>query len=434
MHRLYTLAIYLATPLALFYLLVRGLGNSDYLRRWPERFGFIAADSCTRRQTIIIHAASVGEVTAASPLIQALMARYPDHKLIVTTLTPTGSRRVKALFGERVGHCYVPLELPGAVRRFYKHFSPRLLLVLETEIWPQLYHGASATGVPIVIANARLSEKSLRSYLRMGGRIGRWIGGSVILASRIGAQSAIDRERLMALGVAKDRIELTGNLKFDVDVDPNVVEAGAALRALWGRDRPVLVAGSTRGIEHTILATAWMTVLETFPNALLVMAPRHPESFGQAVTDARRAGLETLRFSSGTCCTVDTHCMVIDSMGDLLACYAAGDVAFVGGTLAAVGGHNALEPAALGKPVLLGPNTWQLGEIAEKLLAGAGALSIPDGEALPAIVTRLLAEPARRIEMGGAARRVAASGRGATARTIKLIEETFTGKATRAAD
>jgi 3-deoxy-D-manno-octulosonic-acid transferase len=423
MRSLYTLLLYLATPLVLLYLFVRGLRSRDYLKRWPERFGWFEPPD--RREGIVVHAVSMGEVNAANMLVQELMRRFPGDPLCLTTLTPTGSARVHELFGDGVFHVYVPLDLPGAVRRFLDRVRPRLLVVMETEIWPNLYHQAAARGIPILIVNARISERSVGAYRRLRGLT----GAALRKTSGIGAQSALDRQRLLEIGARAPQITVTGNMKFDMRMPPSLSEQGEALRLAWGAQRRVLVAGSTHEGDERALLAAFTRLLETFPDALLVLVPRHPERFARAAQLARQAGFTVSLRSNGISCPEGTQCFVVDAMGELLRFYAAGDVAFVGGSIEPIGGHNVLEPAALSRPVLFGPHTANFADITEQLLACDAAFRVADADQLEAAVRRLFSGPELRDRMGRAGFELVRSGQGAVARTLELVEAQLTAKA-----
>lgn len=423
MRSLYTLLLYLATPLVLLYLFLRGLRSKDYLKRWPERFGRFAppAHPCG----ITVHAVSMGEVNAACMLVQELLRRFPNDTLCLTTLTPTGSARVQELFGDRVAHVYLPLDLPGAVRRFLARVRPRLLVIMETEIWPNLYHQAAARGIPILIVNARISERSVGAYRRLRSLT----GDALRKVSQIGAQSALDRERLLGIGARDRQIIVTGNMKFDVRMPPSLTEQGETIRLAWGRQRLVLVAGSTHEGDERALLAAFNRLLSTFPQALLVLVPRHPERFNRAAQLARQAGLSVALRSSGISCPASTQCFVVDAMGELLRFYAAGDVAFVGGSIEPIGGHNVLEPAALSKPVLIGPHTANFADITRQLLERNAAFRVTDAEQLEAAVRRLFSGPELRDRMGRAGLDLVRSGQGAVARTLEMIETQLTATA-----
>jgi 3-deoxy-D-manno-octulosonic-acid transferase len=416
MRTLYSLLLYLLTPLVLVYLAVRGLRSSDYLKRWPERFACFKAPQ--PGNGIVVHAASMGEVNAAAELIKELANRFPGLPLCLTTFTPTGSDRIRSLFGESVFHVYVPFDLPGAVRRFLDRVKPRLLIVMETEIWPNLYFGAASREIPILIANARISEKSIGGYLRFRGLT----SAALSQVSCIAAQSEQDAERLIQIGANPDRIAVTGNLKFDFRLPPSLMEQGDSIRLAWGTDRLVLLAGSTHEGDEAPVVGAFQAILDAFPTALLVLVPRHPERFGRAAQLARAAGLSVSMRSDGVSCPRTTQCFVINAMGELLRYYAACDVAFVGGSFDPIGGHNVLEPAALSKPVLVGPHTFNFKDITQQLLDVHAAMRVADENALEAAVCRLFSEPELRDSMGLAGSKLVASNQGALEHTLDITK------------
>jgi len=404
----------------LLFLLFRSLRNPGYRRRWGQRFGRFPAPP--RGGGIAVHAASLGEVNAASALIAALAERDRNGPLTVTTFTPTGSAQVGALFGDRVFHVYAPLDLPGAVRRFLDRVRPRLLIIMETELWPNLYHEAAARGIPILVANARISQRSFGRYQRLHRLTAEALGDT----ARIAAQSAGDAERLRILGAPQERLTVTGNLKFDIALPPGLAAEGAAIRAAWGAQRPVLVAGSTHEREESILLQAFQGVLAAFPDALLVLVPRHPERFARAAQSARAGGLSVALHSAGAACPATAQCFLVDAMGELLRYYAIGDIAFVGGSLEPVGGHNVLEPAALGRPILVGPHTANFSDITTQLIDAGAARRVADGGALRDTVIELFDKADERDRMAAAARELVASGQGALARTLDEIEQLLT--------
>ena len=420
MRKLYSLLIYLLTPLVLLHLAFRGLRNRDYLRRWSERFAFF--DTPRMVGGMVVHAASMGEVNAASALIRELIDRYPEYPLCITTLTPSGSDRVRALFSDRAFHVYAPLDLPGAVRRFFDRTRPRLLIVMETEIWPNFFFEAASQGVPVVIANARISDNSIGAYRRLVQFIRPALKG----VSQIGAQSRMDAERLVEIGADSNRISITGNLKFDVDLPLSLLEQAEPIRLAWGTDRLVLLAGSTHEADEVAVLKAFKPLLAAFPTALLVLVPRHPERFGKAAQLARSAGLKVSLRSEGISCPRSTQCFVLDSMGELMRYYAACDVAFVGGSMDRVGGQNMLEPAAMGKPVIVGPNTFNFKEIAQLLIDCGATIRIHDADELRMAVDRLFNDPELRDQMGQAGMRLVKSGQGALQRTLELIDGVLT--------
>lgn len=413
---IYTLTLYLLTPFVIYRLAARGFKYHGYLARWRERFGFFADPGL--KDSIWIHAVSLGEVNAAVPLIEALMRRYRDTPFVITTVTPTGSDRVLQLFGDRVFHVYLPYDLTTAVRRFLDRVRPRLAVIMETEIWPNLFMACAERDVAIVVANARLSEKSLRGYWPIQPLVRR----AIRCASFVAAQSASDEERLRTLGAAEPRLAVVGNLKFDMAVPDGVRERGAAFRSVAGGGRPVWIAASTHEGEELVVLKAHAAVLRRFPDALLLVAPRHPERFKPFAAACRAFGFRTLTRSEEGGADPNCQCFVADSMGELLAFYAAADVAFVGGSLVPVGGHNLLEPAALARPVIVGPQTFNFAEVTEDLIAAGAAMRIADAEELGPAVVRLLSRDVERRSMGEAARAVMERERGAVARTMAIVE------------
>ncbi|HET6632142.1 MAG TPA: lipid IV(A) 3-deoxy-D-manno-octulosonic acid transferase [Rhodanobacteraceae bacterium] len=412
----YTLIMYLGTPVIVYRLASRGLHYRGYFSRWRERFGFF--DDPGLRDSIWVHAVSVGEVNAAVPLVEALMARYPGRPCVLTTITPTGSERVRTLFGDRVFHVYLPYDLPASVRRFLDRVRPSIGVIMETEIWPNLYFECHRRGLPLVLANARLSERSLRAY-----RPVRPLAGGALQSVRwVAAQSPADARRFELLGAQPERIRITGNLKFDMDVPTQLLVSGSQMRAGWGAGRPVWMAASTHEGEELAVFTAHLEVLRRLPDALLLIAPRHPERFRAAEQSARNLGFRVATRSEDSLARPSTQCFVIDSMGEMMRFFASADVAFVGGSLVTRGGHNVLEPAALGRPVLVGPYTFNFAEITRTLVAAGGARRVEDSSQLGAVVCELLSDPGQRQRMGAHACAVFDGERGAVARTMALIE------------
>jgi 3-deoxy-D-manno-octulosonic-acid transferase len=423
MRKRYSLLIYLITPLVLLYLLFRGLRDRRYLRRWKERFGWF--EFPPRNGPIVIHAVSMGEVNTAGPLVTNIAKRHPEIPLCLTSLTPTGSDRVQELFGDRVSHVYIPLDLPGAVRRFFDRVQPRLLIIMETEIWPNLYSEAKRRGVPVLVANARISDKSIGNYRRF-----RKLTAAVLRdVVQIAAQTRRDADRLVELGADENRLVVTGNLKFDVTLPPSLIEQGEAIRTAWGTDRPVFLAGSTHEGDEGPVLEAFGGLLKAFPAALLVLVPRHPERFSRAEQLARSSGLRVSRRSEGASCGRDTQCLLIDTMGELLRYYSACDVAFVGGSIHPTGGHNVLEPAALSRPVVVGPHTANFKEITTELIECGAAIRIQNALELEQAVCRLFNDPELRDRMGRAGHHLVKSGRGALQHTLELVDALITQEA-----
>lgn len=413
----YSFLIILGTPFILLYFSLRGIRDRAYLGRWKERFGFLPTD--IRQDGIWIHAASVGEFNAASPLIRAMLKAYPEIPLTVTTLTPTGSERVRRDLGDKVAHSYIPIDLPGSVKRFLRHLQPRLIIVMETEIWPNLYLQSRHLNIPLLMANARLSKRSVERFALMPG----FIGSILQTVAWIGAQSDADAVRLASAGANRQHIEMTGNLKFDLSVPASLEEGAVALRSHWGQQRPVLVAGSTHEADESVLIPAFVELLKAVPDALLILVPRYPERFNRAIQKAKEAGLRTELRSQGEACSPETKCFVIDTIGELMRYYACADLAFIGGSMGDQGGHNALEPAALGKPVLLGPNMANAKEVAKQLLDSKAARQVTNTQDFQQIAKQILTDGVLRDRMGQAGRRLIEKNRGALDLTLSAVKK-----------
>lgn len=415
MRLLYTFLLYLSLPLVLLRLYWRGRRNPDYRRRWGERFGFFPP--LPQPGCLWIHAVSVGETRAALPLLRALQARYPDLALLVTTTTPTGSHQVRAALGDQVHHVYAPYDLPGAVRRFLRNTRPRLALIMETELWPNLLRQCAATSVPVIVANARLSERSARGYARIRKLTTPMLQDITLIA----AQAEADAERFRALGA--QRLQITGNLKYDLTLPDELLPQGQTLRReLLGAQRPVWIAASTHAGEDEQILTALAQLRARWPALLLLLVPRHPERFDGMAALCRQQGFSVTRRSERQSCTPETTVFLGDSMGELLLFYAAADLAFVGGSLVPTGGHNVLEPALLGLPVLFGPHMFNFTEAGQRLLEAKAAWQVADAGELAAVVDRLLADPALRQNTGQRGRAVVERHRGALAALLDCIE------------
>ena len=413
---LYSLVIRLALPLSLYYLMWRGLRQNEYFDRWSERFALYRSEPIP--DCLWLHAVSVGEVIAAIPLVNAVRLAHPQRPLLVSTTTPTGSARVRALWGESVLHVYLPYDLPGAVRNFLDHFRPAIAIVMETEIWPNLFAELQRRNVPAIIANARLSERSLKAY--------RPIAPLVRITMRtidhVAAQSEADAARYRKLGALPENVHATGNLKYDLPLSADLPVQAQRWRAHWGIARPVWIAASTHPDEEAAVLQAHRAVLERFPDALMLWAPRHPERFAAVASASARAGFRVATRRADSLPHADSEVFVIDTLGELMAFYAAADVAFVGGSLQEVGGHNLLEPAALGVPALVGPHTFNFTEITDLLLGTGSVQRIADAASLAARLCELLSDPKERSRRGEAGRLRIETERGALARTLRLVE------------
>ncbi len=413
---IYIVISYLLIPVVLLHLLWKGFGNRDYWRRIGERFGFYRHAGFDN--VIWVHAVSVGEVQAAASLIRELLVRYPQRTVLVTTTTPTGSDRVRSLFGDQVEHCYAPLDLGWSVRRFFQRFKPCAAIIMETELWPNLFRQCGARNVPLVLASARLSPHSIGRYRALVSLFKETLSHGVV----IGAQTPADAERFLSLGVAPARTHVTGNIKFDFELAAGVQEQGRALRREHAGSRPVWIAASTHSGEEEVVLEAHRKIQQRFSNALLVLVPRHPERFDGVASLIKGRDFSFVRRSRAEICRADTEVLLGDTMGELMAFYAASDVAFVGGSIARIGGHNLLEPAALKLPFLTGPHTYNAADIADLFQSNGVAPVVTDAAELAREVVDLLADPAERERRGQRARELIDGSRGALARLLELLE------------
>ncbi|WP_282413097.1 lipid IV(A) 3-deoxy-D-manno-octulosonic acid transferase [Pseudomonas sp. PS01299] len=399
---LYTALFYLGLPLVAIRLWLRSRKAPAYAKRIGERFSY----GMPRLQPggIWVHAVSVGESIAAAPMIRALLQRYPQLPITVTCMTPTGSERIQALFaGEpRIQHCYLPYDLPCAAARFLDHAKPKLAVIMETELWPNHIHQCAKRGIPVALANGRLSERSARGY----GRFSKLTAPMLAEMSFFAVQTEAEAQRFRDLGARPQTVEVTGSIKFDLTIDPQLLQRAAELRGQWqALERPVWIAASTHEGEDEVVLDAHRRLLANYPNALLILVPRHPERFNSVFELCQREGFATVRRSTGANVEADTSVLLGDTMGELLFLYALADSAFVGGSLVPNGGHNLLEPAALAKPVLSGPHLFNFLDIAAQLREAGALAEVDDAEGLAVEVQRLFELPrdAQRMAEAGLA-------------------------------
>ncbi len=415
---LWSVTSYLLLPYVLASLAWRALRYPAYWYRWPERFGFVR--SLEGRRVIWVHAVSVGEVRSSAALIEALAERYPRHDLLVTTMTPTGSEQVQELFGRRVMHTYVPYDFPDAVDRFLDRTAPELAVIAETEFWPSLFRACRRRGIPLCLVNVRLSQASFRGYTW----VGRTTRAMFANADLICAQTRLDAQRLRNLGVDDRRIEVTGNLKFDVELPRDVASEGDRLRAQWGRDRPVWIAASTHPGEERRILDAFAILHSMYPAMLLVLVPRHPERFAAVFRLCRRRGYRVARRSVDTgVLPAGVNVLVGDTMGELQRLYTGADVSFIGGSLVPKGGQNPLEACAVSVPVIFGQHMFHFEEISAMALERGAARQVNDVGALVDAVSLYYEQPDLRREAGRAAHSLIEDNRGALARTLELMAE-----------
>lgn len=414
---LYTVLLHLALPLIALRLFLRSRKAPAYRLRVAERFAFKLPP--LKPGGIWVHAVSVGESIAAAPLVRALLDRHPELPITVTCMTPTGSERIRALFGDRVQHCYLPYDLPWAAARFLDRLRPKLAVIMETELWPNHIHQCAKRGIPAVLANARLSEKSARGYARFAALTRPMLAEM----SWIAAQTEAEAERFRQLGARPECVSVTGSIKFDLSIDPELPMRAKALRASWrAAERPVWIAASTHAGEDEIVLAAHRRLLAERPDALLILVPRHPERFDSVHVLCRREGFATVRRSSGQPVGASDQVLLGDSMGELLFLYALADVAFVGGSLVPNGGHNLLEPAALGLPVLSGPHVFNFLEIAARLRDGGALAEVSNASELASLLQSLTGDQLWRQRMANAGLGVLRANQGGLARLLTGLD------------
>lgn len=418
----YSALCYFFTPLIIWRLLWRSFKAPAYAKRWGERWGYIDRQP-SEAALIWLHAVSVGESLAAMPLVAALRVRYPNARIFITCMTPTGSQRISAAIGDdlSIGHSYAPYDSPTAVARFLRRAQPKLLIIMETELWPNTIAACYAQQIPVMLANARLSSKSARGYQRLP----MLCRPMFTQLSGVAAQTEDDAARFLALGTRPTALRVTGNIKFDMSLGLDVIARAHELECQWrgSVNRPVWLAASTHAGEDRIVLAAFAVVKQQFPTLLLVLTPRHPERFDSVYKDCANAGFAVQRMSQSEPSLAAVDIVVGDTMGELLAYYGACDIAFVGGSLVPVGGHNMIEPAAWGLPILTGPEVHNFIEVA-RLLEQAGALRYcADATQLAVETIALLQDSDCRESMGRAALMVATANRGALSRLLQSLTE-----------
>ncbi|MEQ5178061.1 MULTISPECIES: lipid IV(A) 3-deoxy-D-manno-octulosonic acid transferase [Proteus] len=413
--RLYQVLLYLIQPLIWLRLLLRSRKAPAYRKRWGERYGFCKGKVVP--QGILLHSVSVGETLAAVPLVRALRHHYPDLPITVTTMTPTGSERVRSAFGDDVYHVYLPYDLPGSVNRFLKTVDPKLVIIMETELWPNLISKLHQRKIPLIIANARLSERSAAGYQKLGSFVKTMLQKITLIA----AQNQEDGERFIELGLKRSHLHVTGSLKFDISVTPELAARAVALRRQWAAHRPVWIATSTHEGEETIILETHKKLLTQFPQLLLILVPRHPERFPKAEQLTREAGLKYTLRSTDAVPDAQTQVVIGDTMGELMLLYGIADLAFVGGSLVERGGHNPLEAAAHAIPVIMGPYTFNFKNICAKLDQAEGLITVTDSESMATAIASLLNDEDYRRYYGRHAVEVLHENQGALLRLLTLL-------------
>ena len=415
MRHVYSVLWCLALPLVLARLWWRGRKEPGYRQHWPERLGWYGP-AAAPRHTLWLHAVSVGETRASEPLVDALLAAYPDSRIILTHMTPTGRATGRALFarhGERLLQAYLPYDIPFMIRRFIGHFAPRVCILMETEVWPNLIATCGAR-VPVALVNARLSERSLRR----GRRFGALMTDAAAALALVAAQTDADAARVRSLG--SKNVAVTGSIKFDVVVPQAPLTLGAQWRRQAGARR-IMLCASTRDGEEALILDAFAPVLGAGDDTLLVIVPRHPQRFDDVAAMVAARGLTLQRRTTLGQGALGAQVLLGDSMGEMFAYYAACDLAFIGGSLLPLGGQNLIEACALGKPVLVGPHTFNFELVTQEAIAAGGASCVADAPELVARSRQLLVDDTARNAMGRAAASFAGQHRGATARTVGLL-------------
>lgn len=419
--RLYTLLHYLSLPAIMIRLLWRSRYTTAYRQRWSERFGYIQRVTETDA-SIWIHAVSLGEANAAIPLIKELIVRYPQYTIVVTTTTLTGSAQIMQHLKGDVIHVYAPYDVPWIVNRFLRRSRTKLCIIMETEIWPNILHCCRHQNIPIFLANARLSERSKLRYQL----VARLTKAMLHSYSMVSAQGLLDGERLLSLGLDPKRLMISGNIKFDIKMPSDIKTRGLELREEWNAlERPIFIAASTHEGEEKIILDALHFIREQLPNVLLVLVPRHPDRFSKVEKLCKERGMQLILRSLNQIPNAGTDIILGDTMGELLLLYAASDIAFVGGSLVPIGGHNLIEPAAIGLPVLTGPQLHNFTEISRALQNAGTAQIVHDAKAIANAVNALFSAKELRKKMGTRAHEVIAANSGALEKHLEWIEKNF---------
>ncbi len=417
---IYSVLFYLAVPLLLLRLLWRSRAVPEYRRRWCERFAYFPKP---KPHGIWIHAVSLGEFVAAIPMVKTLMQRYPDLPITITSMTITGSNRIQKELGSQVFHVYVPYDLPTVVNRFLTQVKPKIVVILETELWPNILHYCGKRHIPVMIANARLSERSMRGYQRIADTTKTMLQHVSVLAAHANA----DAQRFITLGLPKQRCYVAGSIKFEIINSPSIFEQADVLRRSFGQ-RLVWVAASTHEGEDAKILAAFKVILQAVPEALLILVPRHPERFHAVKELCQKHKYHVVTRSSHEPCSMVTQVFLGDTMGELKLFYAASDVAFVAGSLVPIGGHNVLEPIGLNIPTVTGPHMFNFAEINDILLAADALIQVSDEQQLAQTIIALFQDPIRRAAMQRNGDKVLSQNRGALQKNIALIDELLAHK------
>lgn len=417
MRWIYSAVFYLILPLVLSRLAWRSIKAPDYRKRSWERLGRYR--KTPSHSVIWFHAVSVGEAETVFPLVKRMQRLFPAKKILVTTTTPTGSARVQSVLADTVEHVYLPYDIPGAVGRFLTQFKPEMAVIMETEIWPNLFARCAENNIPLFIINARLSANSARGYLKLPFLV----HPTLACVSMIAAQSEEDVSRFVQIGADQSKVNAVGNLKFDIDMPPDIIEQGRRLKAGLFNDRFVWIIASTHKLEEDIFVKIYHDIKADIPELLLLIVPRHPERFAEVDKLCRQARLNIVTRSSGQACLNTTDVFLLDKMGELKLFYAAADLAFVGGSMVPVGGHNVLEPAALGVPIMFGPHMDNFKDIERKVLECGAAIQCHNHDEIVSTVRSLSADFDRRQELALRGRQFIEQNRGALDRVTQILSD-----------
>ncbi|RLV60798.1 3-deoxy-D-manno-octulosonic acid transferase [Parashewanella curva] len=411
----YSVLLYLSSPLLISYLAVRAIKSRDYRSRWSERFGWYKVQP----SDVLFHTASMGETQAAIPLIQSIIDSYPEHRVTVTTTSPTGSALVKKAFGDKVQHCYLPMDFACATKRFVKQLAPKLVVILETELWPNLVHYTQKQGAKVLLANARLSASSFSKYQKYPSLTGPMLKA----LDYIGVQTADEQQRFIQLGIDASKTEVTGSLKFDLQISDAIIEEGHRLRSQWQRDpAPIWVAASIHPGEFDAVLEAHQQVLKQHPNAVLIMVPRHPEQFDVAAKSIATFKMTLARRSQQQQVNSDTQVLLGDTMGEMLKFLACGDQAFIGGSFIEHGGQNPLEAAAMGLAVLMGESRYNFTDICQMLVQVNGLTTVNSSRTLAESLLENINDEEELKKRQQAAKQCVAANRGAVLKHQAIIQ------------
>ncbi len=417
MRFIYTLVIYLLIPFVLLRLFFLGLKIPAYRTRWQERFGFFSWEN-KDKPVLWVHAVSVGEVNAATPIINFFLEQYSQYQILVTTVTPTGAYTIEQNYGNDVAHLYLPYDLPFSIKKFINTINPSILITMETEIWPNLYNVCEFSNIPILIVNARLSEKSSKGYRLVSGLMKQ----TLMKVNMIAAQTKKDAERFISFGADKDKVFVTGNLKFDITVPHSITEEAESLKRYFSVNRPIWIAASTQEGEEEIIIKAHKKILIEYPDAILILAPRHPERVNKVAILCESADIKYVKRTEQRSFSKGSSAYILDTLGELQLHYAASQIAFVGGSLVKTGGQNMMEPASLGLPVISGIHTYNFREITELLFEQGALISVSNEQELANEVCKLLSDANLRHNIGEKAQQVIEKNKGNIDRLIEIVE------------